>query len=74
MIDQKNLPSRRKKMEAHAIARSQHDDAFREELKRDPKGVAKREYGIEIPDHVKIHVHEEGPNDIHFVLPRKGRS
>jgi hypothetical protein len=39
----------RKALEAQLIDRAMKDDAFRENLKRDPKGIFAREFGITMP-------------------------
>ncbi len=45
------------------------DDKFREALLRDPEGTLKREYGVRVPEGMKIKVHEETDQLIHLVVP-----
>jgi hypothetical protein len=45
------------------------DPAFREALKADPRQALQSLLGMEIPDGVRIHVHEETPSSVHLVLP-----
>ncbi len=57
-------------LEAQLIDRAMKDEAFRQELLRDPKGVFERELGIRLPEHVTVQVLEESPTTVHLVLPR----
>jgi hypothetical protein len=45
------------------------DPAFREALKADPRQALQSLLGMEIPEDVRIHVHEESPSSVHLVLP-----
>jgi hypothetical protein len=56
-------------VEAQLAERAWADEGFRRELLSDPKAVAQRVLGITIPDDVEVHVHEETPKSLHFVLP-----
>jgi hypothetical protein len=60
----------RKALEAQLIDRAMKDDAFREDLKRDPKGVFARELGISVPEHINVEVVEESPSKVYLVLPQ----
>lgn len=51
------------------IARAMKDEAFRKNLLKDARGAVKKDLGIEFPEGVKIHVHENSPTVIHLVLP-----
>ena len=64
-----NTMTAHKRLEAQLIDRAMKDDAFREDLKRDPKGVFAREFGITMPEHLTINVLEEGPTTVYLVLP-----
>jgi hypothetical protein len=60
----------RKALEAQLIDRAMKDDAFRENLKRDPKGIFAREFGITMPDSIEVQVLEERPTTVYLVLPQ----
>lgn len=45
------------------------DEAFREALLKQPKETLEREYGVTVPEHWNIHVHEETEGVVHFVIP-----
>ena len=53
------------------IQRSIEDEAFHQELVRDPKSTIERELGTPLPDHLNVEVHETGPDTIHLVLPSR---
>ena len=46
-----------------------HDQAFREELVRNPKATLERELRISFPPEVEIEMHQDTPTIIHLVLP-----
>lgn len=46
------------------------DPTQKEALLQDPRAVLK-ENGIEIPENIQIHLHENTENSLHFVLPQK---
>ncbi len=60
----------RQRLEAQLIDQALQDDAFREELIRDPKAVFAREFGIRMPEHLTIEVLEERPTHRYLVLPQ----
>ena len=45
------------------------DAAFRAQLVSDPKGAIHQEFGIQVPDNVRIQVHESDMQTIHLALP-----
>ena len=51
------------------ISIAMHDQAFREELVRNPKETLERELGISFPPEVEIEMHQDTPTIIHLVLP-----
>jgi nitrile hydratase alpha subunit len=51
------------------VERAVKDKRFRAALTEDPKSAIAKEFGIELPDDVKVQVHENSPKDIHIVLP-----
>ena len=60
----------RQQLEAQLINRVMQDDAFRQELVRDPRGVVARELGMEqLPEHIQVQVLEESPSTVYLVLP-----
>lgn len=52
------------------IARAWKDEAFKQELLRNPKAVIEKECGSKIPEGVEIQVLAEKINLLYFVLPR----
>ena len=56
-------------MQRQLIAKAVEDDEFRAQLLADPKGAIQNEYGLELPDSIKLHVHESDINDLHIALP-----
>jgi len=60
-------------VEAQLAERAWQDEGFRRDLLENPRQIAERVLGISIPDDVNVHVHEETPNDLHFVLPMNPR-
>jgi hypothetical protein len=49
--------------------RAESDADFREQLKSDPRSALASELGVEIPDEITVHVHEESLSEVHLVLP-----
>ena len=49
--------------------RAASDADFREQLKSDPRSALSTELGVEIPNEVTVHVHEESLSEVHLVLP-----
>ncbi len=60
----------RQAREAQLIDRAIKDEAFRQELLRDPRGVYTRELSIQIPEHITVQVLEESPTTVYLVLPQ----
>ena len=56
------------------ISIAMHDQAFREELLRNPKETLERELGISFPAEVEIEMHQDTPTIIHLVLPLKPKT
>lgn len=68
-------PKTRKEFEAMIVARAWKEPDYRKRLLADPKSVVQEELanlykGAALPPAMKVQVHEEGPNDVHLVLPR----
>ncbi|WP_194291493.1 NHLP leader peptide family RiPP precursor [Cumulibacter manganitolerans] len=55
--------------QAEINSRVLRDDGFRAELLSNPVETLKREYGIGVPDGVRVEVHEETDDVIHLVVP-----
>ena len=53
----------------HLLARAMKDEAWRQQLLRDPKPLLERELGMQLPSGVSIQVHEDTSSTIHLVLP-----
>jgi hypothetical protein len=53
------------------IRKAWADDAFKQELLRDPKQVIEREAGVTLPAELEIYVHEQTPTALHLILPPK---
>jgi hypothetical protein len=53
------------------IAKAWTDEAFKQELLSDPKGVIERELGTQISDGVQIQVIEETPTTYYVSIPVK---
>jgi hypothetical protein len=49
--------------------RAAEDPDFRAELMSDPRAALSSELGVDIPEQVSVHVHEESLAEIHVVLP-----
>lgn len=56
-------------MQAQLIERATRDPSFRKELMADPRGVIRREFGVDVPDSVDIQVVEDSPTTSYLVLP-----
>jgi Nitrile hydratase, alpha chain len=54
----------------HAIRiRALRDDEFRQALIRDPEETLAREFGVRVPEGVRIQVHEETDDLVHLIVP-----
>jgi len=56
-------------MQHQLIARATEDAEFRARLVTDPNDAIKQEFGIDVPDHAKIQVHESDMSVLHIALP-----
>ena len=52
------------------IAQAGEDDEFRGRLLADPKATLREDYGLDLPENLNLHVHEEDLTTAHIVLPR----
>jgi hypothetical protein len=58
-----------RELQAELLERAKRDAAFRQELVSDPRRVLEREFGVTIPETVRISVLEESPENLYLVLP-----
>ena len=68
-------PMTRRGLEARIVAKAWRDPQYKARLLRDPKGVLEEEVqaidpSVTLPDALNVHVHEEGPDTYHLVMPR----
>lgn len=63
----------RQSKEAELIERATKDDAFRQALITDPKGVISTELGVQLPQGLNIKVVEETADTAYIVLPHRMR-
>ncbi len=61
----------RQDIEAHMIAQAWKDDAYKQELLSNSKAVIEREFGVQLPAKVNVHVMEEDSTNLYFVLPSR---
>ncbi|MBD1930045.1 NHLP leader peptide family natural product precursor [Trichocoleus sp. FACHB-90] len=59
----------RKDIEAHIIAQAWKDEAYKQELLSNSKAVIEREFSVQLPAQVNVHVMEEDSTNLYFVLP-----
>jgi len=59
----------RYELERRLIGRSLEDEAFRQKLLEDPKGVVEQELGTQLPEGVQVRTVEETAETIYLVLP-----
>ena len=52
------------------FAKAAESEEFRSRLIADPREVLSDDYGIVLPENLKLHVHEEDATTAHLVLPR----
>ena len=64
-------PLSRRELEEKIIARAWTDDEFRRKFVADPKGQFEAHLGTTLPNSLKMKVHEETPDSLHFVIPQK---
>jgi len=64
-------PMTRKDVEAKIVALAWQNDDFRRKFVADPKGQFEERLGAKMPADLKIKVHEENENSLHFVIPMR---
>ena len=60
-------------MREEVLRRAAEDPAVREALKADPKEAIGELIGVRLPDGLRVHVHEDGADTGHLVLPPPAR-
>ena len=60
---------KRRDLETRLIEKFWKDPDFRKEVVRDPKHLLEKHLGTKLPEQVKIYVHEEDANTLHFSIP-----
>ena len=56
-------------LETALIEKCWKDAGFKTEVVKDPKGMLERHIGQKLPTDLKIFIHEEDANTLHFSLP-----
>ena len=64
-------PISRRELEEKIIARAWTDENFRRNFVADPKGQFEAHLGTKLPEALRITVHEETADSLHFVIPQK---
>src|SRR5258708_4447364 len=67
-------PMTRKDLEAKIVALAWQDDEFRHKFVTDPKGQFEEKLGTRLPESLKMTVHEEDENSLHFVIPMRPKA
>ncbi|MFN3361053.1 MAG: NHLP leader peptide family RiPP precursor [Pseudanabaenaceae cyanobacterium] len=55
---------------AQLLGRAATDEALRQEMLADPKGVIARETGMVIPEEASVSVFQQTPQNVYLILPR----
>jgi hypothetical protein len=61
--------SPRREMETALIEKCWKDSEFKKAVVGDPKGTLERHIGRKLPVNLRIFIHEEDANTLHFALP-----
>jgi nitrile hydratase alpha subunit len=56
-------------LETALIEKCWKDPEFKKEVVKDPKGMLERHIGQKLPPNLKLFIHEEDANTLHFSLP-----
>jgi len=59
----------RRALETRLIEKAWRDPEFRKRVLSDPKGILEKQLGRKLPEQLKIYVHEEDGNTLHFTVP-----
>jgi len=63
----------RRDLETALIEKCWKDPDFKKQVISDPKGMLERHISQKLPTQIKIFIHEEDPNTLHFSIPRLRR-
>jgi hypothetical protein len=66
---QQALVSIRQQIETQIIAKAMENQTYRQQLLTNPTAIIGKEFGVEIPNNVKVTILEENTNNLYFVLP-----
>ena len=64
-----NEQGTRRQVEAALITKCWKDADFRQKVVSDPKGMLEQHIGQKLPPQVKIFIHQEDTNTVHFSIP-----
>jgi Nitrile hydratase, alpha chain len=64
-----NEQGTRRQVEAALITKCWRDADFRQKVVSDPKGMLEQHIGQKLPPQVKIFIHQEDTNTVHFSIP-----
>ena len=64
-----NEQGTRRQVEAALITKCWRDADFRQKVVSDPKGMLEQHIGQKLPPQVKIFIHQEDINTVHFSIP-----
>src|SRR5262249_4475208 len=67
-------PLTRQAIEAKIVALAWQNDDFRHKFVADAKGQFEERLGTKLPASLKMTVHEENENSLHFVIPMKPKT
>jgi hypothetical protein len=56
-------------LETALIEKCWKDPEFKKEVVKDPKGMLERHIGQRLPANLRVFIHEEDANNLHFSLP-----
>jgi len=56
-------------LQKRLIIKTWRDPEFKKNILEDPKGMLEAQLGGKLPADVKIYVHEESPDTLHFSIP-----
>jgi len=59
----------RREMETRLVEKAWKDPVFRKDIVKDPKGMLEKHTGQKLPEQLRIFVHEEDANTLHFSIP-----
>ena len=68
-MNEQTQPQTRRDIEAQIIAKAWKDDAYKQELLSNSKGVIEREFNVQLPEQINVQVMEENPTSLYFVVP-----